>query len=472
VTRRTFKMQGRLSTEGAVLDVPILQFLRQGGIKELIAQHKRDWGDEPGAVCLPITAPDGLNLPVQGSGLPLSENSHAHGAGREFGEIISEISGIGLDIYLLLDPTMNFCNTDALHIKDIGGDSSSAICIGNPRSQELLAAILGAAVDEALVATQDGKGKLRGVVLDVVNLWPMSASNERVELTCFCRSCEKYLSLREPKLVEKFKTFPNPLNLLLKDSGTGIAHIHDFDFDASPEYLLGLSKQRDYDQIFKNATEAVLRANALTILEYLKLRNEQVHEAIAAIFSEALNGLPDKISRVVLCSGFTYDWTSGLFLASLDTAPATVCDEVWFDPQESDTYLGVKPFRSYMWRRSRYMIDAFLSFAGSVSNPDKRANTGISRYPKDIAREMLRKRFSQAIGASLREQSALASLPPLQSAGEGSSRVGFVGVAMSTQLATKYIDGIDIPPGMNEDEGNSRGGMLDQLRRALGAEEA
>jgi hypothetical protein len=471
MTRRTFKMQGRLSTKGGILDVPILQFLRQGGIRELIADHKRDWGDEPEAVCLPIVAPDGLNLAVKGSGLPLSENSHAHGAGREFGAIISEISNIGLDIYLLLDPTMNFCNTDALHIKDIGGDSSSAICIGNPRSQELLGAILGTAVDEALAATQDGTGKLRGVVLDVVDLWPMSASNERVEITCFCSSCEKYLSLRDSTLVEKFKTFPNPLNLLLKDSNTGIAHIHDFDVDSTPEYILGLSKQRDYDQIFKGATESTLRAHSLTILDYLKLRNEQVHESIGAIFSEALNGVPDAISRVILCSGFTYDWTSGIFLASLDTVPDTVCTEVWFDPQESDIYLKEKPFRSYMWRRSRYMIDAFLGFAGNVSNPDKRANTGISRYPKDIAREMLRKRFSQAIGASLREQSALASLPPLQTANEGSSRIGFVGVAMSNQLATRYIDGIDIPPGMNEDEGSSRKGVIDQLRRALGDEE-
>jgi hypothetical protein len=111
-----------------------------------------------------------------------------------------------------------------------------------------------------------------------------------------------------------------------------------------------------------------------------------------------------------------------------------------------------------------------LSFGGNVSNPEKRASTGIARLSKDIAREMLRQRYIQAVGASLKEQSALASLPPLKSAGEGSSRVGFVGVAMSTQLATKYIDGIDIPPGMNEDQATTRKGVMEQLRRALGEE--
>jgi hypothetical protein len=354
MTRRTFKMQGRLSTEGAVLDVPILHFLRHGGIRELLIEHERDWGSQPEAVCLPIAAPDGLNMAVKGSGLPLSENSGAHGAGREFGEIISEVSSLGLDVYLLLDPSLNFCNTDALHIKDIGGDGSSALCIGNPRSQELLGAIMGTAVDEARAATQDGKGKLRGVVLDAVNLWPMGSSNERIELTCFCSSCEKYLSLRDSTLVEKFKTFPNPLNLLLKDAGTGISHVHDFDIDSSPDYLLGLSKQRDFDQIFKGVTEASLRIHASTVLDYLKLRNLQVQESIEAIFNEALNGFPDSVDRVILCSGFTYDWTSGLFLNSLDGSPNSVCTEVWFDPHESDIYLKDKPFRSYMWRRSRY----------------------------------------------------------------------------------------------------------------------
>jgi hypothetical protein len=270
--------------------------------------------------------------------------------------------------------------------------------------------------------------------------------------------------------VEKFKTFPNPLNLLLKDSGTGISHVHDFDTDVTPDYLLGLSKQRDFDQIFKGASEATLRAHASVIIDYLKLRNEQVHQSIGAIFDEALNGLPNDISRIILCSGFTYDWTSGLFLNSLDSAPDNVCTEVWFDPQESDRYLRSKPFRSYMWRRARYQIDAFLSFAGNVSNPDKRATTGISRFPRDVAREMLRKRSISAIGSALKEQSALASLPPLKSAGEGSARIGFVGVAMSTPLATRYIDGIDIPPGMNEDQGSSKKGVLEQLRRALGDE--
>ncbi len=463
---RSFKLNERLATDGAVMDVPHLSFLRHSSISELVHQFQNAWGGRPKAVCIPVCAPDGLNLKVQGTGLPQSSFTTDRANGKEFGQVVAEIAKENLDIYLLLDPTLNFANTATLHIRDLTGAPSSAVCLGNPRSQELLGAILGTALDEAIEATKGLTGKVAGMVLDAVDLWPMGAEKNRINLTCFCSSCEKYISLRDPGLLEKFKTFPNPSNLLLRDSGSGISHIHDINPDSSEDHILGLSKQKDFTVAFGDITEATLRSHASALMRYLQVRHNQTIEAAAAIFDEATNGLDSAVSRVILTSGFTYDWTSGLFLHALDTAPSESCTEVWFDPQESDIFLKTKPFRSYMWTRSRYYIDAFFSFAGNVSSPQMRSTTGIAKFPKEVARELLRRRFSQAIGASISEQAALASLPPLNdsSANESSTRIGFVGVAMNTALGAKFIDGIDIPPGLEEAGGLTKRDLMAKLR--------
>ena len=83
-----------------------------------------------------------------------------------------------VDIYLSIDPTMNFVETDTLHTVDITVTSSPQVCFGNERGRELVAAIMIAGVDEALEVIDYNKSKLAGVIIDAVDLFPMGTGNQ------------------------------------------------------------------------------------------------------------------------------------------------------------------------------------------------------------------------------------------------------------------------------------------------------
>ena len=163
--------------------------------------------------------------------------------------------------------------------------------------------------------------------------------------------------------------------------------------------------------------------------------------------------------RVILLEGVYYGWTSGLQLDRLDRV-ATVntvnpYDEIWFDPSSTDLFMKEVPFRSYMWKRSRYYVDSFLNFAANVSDPVKRSITGIARLSRTQAKELLDTRLSQAMGTAMIGQTSLFALPNLQSDNEESQRIGFVGVALDEEIGKALIESISIPRGMREHESES-----------------
>lgn len=465
--RRTFRLQSRLSegTGSALLDVPHMATLRYRSPEQLLRWFEKTWGQPPEGVVLPVTSANGLLFAVEGVGLPLSPDASVSRSLADFQEVVQAFSSLGVHIYLLLDPTLHFCRTDALHIVDIVGDGSAAVCISNPRSQELLAALLGTAIDEVRITTERTPGKLKGVVLDVVDLWPMGASDGRLEVTCFCPSCEQYFEARKPDLVKKFRTFPNPWNLLLKDSGTGIAHIDEVRGNSKPEDIVGLARQKGFDDIFQDASDGTLLAHGKDLLDYIQIRHQETVDSIKEVFAQSLEGVDQEVTRVVLTEGTYYGWTSGLLLDLLDAPRQQSTDEVWFDPRSTGLFLRHLPFRSYMWRRSRYYVDAFLTFAGNVSDPVARATTGIARLSNEFAKDMLRSRLSQALGTALTDRSALASLPDLQGEASESKRQGFVGVALDAEVGEKFIQGLNIPEGIREaasEEDSSR--LVDLLQ--------
>jgi hypothetical protein len=397
---------------------------------------------------LPVTAPDGLLFRVEGLSDPVSPWAGVSTELKDFQDVVYAFADLGLDVYLLLDPTLPFVRTDALHIIDIVGDGSTSVCIGNPRSQDVMAAILGTAVDLALATVANTKGKLKGVVLDVVNLWPMGAVDGRLELTCFCPSCEGYFDAHRPGLLTQFRTFPSPWNLLLRDSGTGIKFVDDVRFRSSDEDIVGLSRQKGFHQAFEDQSNAHLIAQAHLLGQYIQLRHNQTVASIGEVLRQALDGVDAELQRVLILEGVYYGWTSGLHLEGLDSRDKTACwDQVWFDPSSTDLVLKNVPFYSYMWRRSRYYIDHFWSFAAGVSDPVKRTMTGIGRLSHEEAKEMLRTRLGQALGTGITGSTSLIALPNLKSEDGESHREGFVGVALTREVGEKFIDGITIPKG-------------------------
>lgn len=461
---RKFKIQDILAQNSgnAVIDIPHTALLRYLDPKNIKGWFKEKWGNEPTGVVLPVALPDGLLFPVKGLDEPISPYARISDNYAEFQDVVRAFSQQGLEIYLLLNPTLEFVRAQPLHIVDIVGDGSHALCIGNPISRVIASAILGTGIDIVRTVTKNTPGKLAGVILDVVNLFPMGATNERLELTCFCPSCEEWFDQYSPGLLKSFRTFPNPWNLMLKNTGSGISFVDDIRRDNSPDDILGLSKQKGFDEIFDEQEErAYLLEQARLLLKYVRARHDQVLASVNDIFSEALHELDVTPRRILLLEGAYYGWTAGLQLESLDinlSAENNLLvpyDEIWFDPAATDVFLKNVPFRSYMWTRSRYFIDEFLRAVDSVSDPVKRASTGAARLSRNEAQEVLRRRLHQCVGAALTGSSTLISLPSLKSEQSQSQRIGFVSVALTKELGEKFIEGINIPLGLEAESSNT-----------------
>jgi len=452
MSKRKFNIQqqSKQNKDGAVMDVPHLAVFKYSDPRGLIQNFEKTWGVKPEAVVLPVNAPDGLYFPVDGISEQLSTySSNFAGSLKDFQDIILAFSQNNVSIYLLADPTLPFVRTAALHVIDIVGDSSGLACIGNPRTQDVVAAILGTAIDITIETTKNSPGKLRGVVMDTVNLFPMGGKKERLELTCFCPSCEKFFNERNSKLLTKFKTFPNPWNLLLRATDTGIEPSYNIRVNHTGEDVVGLSRQKGFHEVFEDKSTGFLVDQASVVLDYIRIRHDQVVASIGEIFNQALNELESLPTRVLLTEGFYYDWTSGIQLERLDILPSEPnslpYDEAWFDSPSTDLYFENLPFRSYMWQRSRYYIDAFFQLAASATDPIRRQNNGLNRFSPDRLKDLLGQRLNQALGGDSSGQTALTCLPNVKktgesSPGESSQRIGFVGVALTKEIGASLMD--------------------------------
>lgn len=463
---RQFSISRYLSESAAgsnLVDIPHVGLLRYIEPQRIKTWFKERWGTEPKGVILPVAHPEGLLFKVDGLDEPISPYARVSENLKEFQDVVQVFAQQGLDIYLLINPTLEFVRAAPLHIIDIVRDGSHALCIGNPMSRAIVSAILGTGVDIARMATRNTPGKLAGVVLDVVNLFPMGAKNDRLELTCFCPSCEEWFEANDPGLLKNFRTFPNPWNLLLRDAGTGIVFINNIRLGSQPEDIIGLSRQKGFNEIFKDKANdfPYLREQAALLLRYIRARHDQVIASVRDIFDEALQGLDQTPKRILIVEGSYYGWTSGLQLEDLDRThldktrseeTRVPYDEIWFDPAATDVFLTKVPFRSYMWSRARYYIDEFLRAVDSVSDPVKRATTGVARLPRAAAQALLRQRLYQCVGAAMTGSSTLISLPSLKSEQSRSQRIGFVGVALTQEIGEIFIKGIKIPEGLAEEQ--------------------
>ncbi len=462
-----------------LLDIPHPVILQYRTPDELIQEFENNWGQKPSGVILPVTVPDGLLFDVPNTGLPSSKYKSSKEKFSGWMESVAEFAKKGLKIYLLLDPTLGFVNTDALHIVDISNSGSAQLCIGNERAREVMSAILIVGIDLVLQTLNDDKNKscnksqLAGVVIDVVNLFPMGSEDKgQIELTCFCESCLEQFKESDPLLLDKFRTFPSPWNLVLKGSGTGISYIDNLPLDITPRQIVGLSRQKAFDEIFGQDNDpAKLNLYAEDLLKYMEVRHQQVVHALADIFSQVLDfgNESHEIQRIVLADGVHYDWTAGLQLGRLDKAKQKqdLCpiDEIWFSPTSSEMYTSHIPFRSYMWKRSRYTIDTFFSTVANATDADKRKMTGIGRIQKTRLKEILRDRFGTAIAAAQNGKVSLSALPDLQADGKSSQRLGFVGVALTRAIGEDLIRDIDIPEGKPADSDPNAEFMAEFLKK-------
>jgi hypothetical protein len=491
-----FKFSTRL-TMGAgegLLDIPHPIILKHMKPEELVGKKEeikgvfdQTWGGKPKGVILPATAPDGLLYKIDELGLKPSDffNILDDPKPKNIIDFAVDFAKLGCDIYLSIDPSLGFVQTDALHIRSIIGDQGAHVCIGNPRSRELMAFIVGIGSLKIIEALAKNKtpGKFAGIVVDACNLWPMGSNDAgRLSLNCFCESCTEYFRGKTEEndmsgLVQRFRTFPNPWNLVLDGSGRGIGYIDNLPDDISPEEIVGLSKQKGFDKLFQSQDEVSLLPLARDLKTYIRTRHDQTVEALSDFFEQVLTGMSmskDDLQRIIITEGVYYDWSSGLQLDRLDENPKdSPFSEIWFNATSSDMMLKKMPFRSYMWRRSRYFIDAFFDLVASAADPMKRNATGVGLMSEDDLKDLLQKRLNSALAAQGDTgQIALSTLPDLQkpgTLGEKSQRIGFVGVALTNKIGQQLLGKLKIAPGQLESMTKMiNPAMLSALKEMLG----
>ena len=255
-------------------------------------------------------------------------------------------------------------------------------------------------------------------------------------------------------LLRHFKDSPNPWNLALTDNGTGIGYIDTIDPDTTPEDIVALSRQKGYSSVFGQAEDNHLQSLAAKLLDYIKVRHQLTVEAMNNIYDEAFNGLDAPPRRIILTEGCPYNWTAGIVLKELDhplrdgdTHPPF--DEVWFNNVSTETVFNHVNVRSYMWRRSRYFVDAFIEAVAQVADPVMRATTGMARLSTEDIKELLRRRLQQCLGTADSNRTSIAALPNLACEGHSSTRIGIVSPSCFTkEVGENMISLVKVAPGL------------------------
>ncbi|MEV0992481.1 hypothetical protein [Streptomyces sp. NPDC049949] len=451
---RTFSISNvsRSAGEG-VLDVPSLSVLRYKSPAVLLKEFKDTWGVEARAIALPVAEADGLLYEVDGlGGVPLSSHAQPSRTLKGFEDVVEEFLGAKMDIILTFCPTMGYIPGEGLQICDISGVMSPQPCIANPRSTEVLGAILGTGIDivQQIASRKPGSG-LIGIALDVTDLWGMSGQLGRVEATCFCTACTRHFAATTPELLKYFKTFPNPWSLLLRPTPTGIDFASEVSPGITPEEIVGIARQRNYIEQFPKSEQSELLEYANLLLRYMRSRQSLTLGAVGALFDYATQDLDNKFTRILIMEGETYGWTSGIWLEDLDNEfqdeENRSFDELWLNVTTGYIPRSV-PYRAYMWRRSRYTINNFFDLAGSLSSASMRANTMLSQMSSEECRRLVADRWQRVHGSALSSQAALVSLPHRSGDGETGADVrrGFVGVGLDREFGDRFSDQMVILP--------------------------
>lgn len=460
-------------SEQGVLDIPDIRTFEYSTAEKEVQDFAAAWGTPPKTVALPVLLPYGV--PFENELTPAAGVRYGGGTSDMYlGGIAHEFAKLGLNIILTVNPSMAFAKSPALHIMDISGDGSAQACLGKTATRRLLKSFVSNAlrkVREACESVTPSGGSaptVEGVALDIENLWPMGATNERVELTCFCEECRQQLASLSrigKKLVSGFERFPNPWNLLLQDSGTGVRPISDVEWEATPKAIADISHLKGFDKVLIEAGIDVQKEAEL-LLEYMHTRHKQTLQAIEDFFSEiAPHDGQGNIRRILIVEENAYDWTEGLFFKKLDNKK--VCDELWFDPSELALSTSRIPHRVYMHRRCRYFVNAFFEHLSRCQDENMRTTTGLAHLSDERLKSSLELRRRQAMSNRLASRLDLFCLHPV-SGDPQSGRTGFVGNNLSDDLSAALVKNAKLVPASPDQIEEKERASIDMLKALLG----
>ncbi len=392
-----------------VLDIAVFESQTAEGLVR--AFHKRT-KTKPVGVVVPILTGRGVTFDNR---LSFPVSAAKRGASNvDMPAAVQEIANAGIDdIYLGLQPAFfAFLPMATLVLVDLVGHETSQGCVAKPDLQRVVGAITSEAIKKAKAAIRRSRNrdaKLAGLMVDVIDLTPLSATDKRIEPTCFCPTCMKHLESAGVRIAN-LRRVPGPLNLVLREENDGLAH---FDIPMSRgraqavEAVLQISKLRGFAaDAFPDASDDQLADLAGQIYDYVEARSASVKQGIGRLLEPAKRA---GLKRVVVAEGTEHAWTSGVSLVDLDDA--AFCDEIWLNPSSQGTKPLNVPYRHYMARRATYYASNFYQFTSKLADEGEISTTSLGRTPVAVIRWRVHQTLGQAKGFDTLNLATLLTLP-------------------------------------------------------------
>ena len=196
-----------------IVDIPDASLLASHTLTDLVGEIATSIGvDKPDVVAIPMIDFGGANYPSR----KIDRNLGLWSA-YDVEKVAAEIrEKLGAKVYLSVVATFGFLNAKPFAVRDQFGDDKTGVCIVNPHIQRLLQAAFAEGIELA---------KPDGIVLDICDINGQDSRGDgRINFTCFCGHCATQL-----RDVAKFdfnilKNHPNPVNIGLRTTPTGINH--------------------------------------------------------------------------------------------------------------------------------------------------------------------------------------------------------------------------------------------------------
>lgn len=384
--------------------------------------------DKPNVICLPLIDFGGANYPSR----YLGQNSGPW-ASFELTEYARQVKDMGCKLYLSIIPYMQFIKTESIRNRTQLGRVGTNACLSNPTTQRVLKACIDEAVE--LLKTQDTI--VDGIVLDICDLNGSGARDGRITLTCFCQHCTSVLSRLGKFDYRIFSSHPNPINLALRETETGV---RNFNIDLrrlDPALLVELSKDNlVFDEsMFENddteqttTSESKQLSWARKVLEYAEARSKVTAHGVSAISEHCSN---KGIKFIVAIGRPSFDWTVGTDLWHL----AGIANEVWLDTEDltaNDIPSDMSVYH-YLNSRGRYIVSNFFEAVADMEQLFPMA-TGTDERDLERALRVVDRRVGQARGSNhlSRANAAVIELQDWFS--------GYVGVTLTEQVVLKVSD--------------------------------
>ena len=414
--------------------IPDLSILRYLSPEECLGL--RSFGDRRRSICLPLIGTSGVAFDTDYTNRITIQTKTDDGREKimTFGQVVRYFVDLDCDVYFYVLPAMEFLGVAPCHVVDIRNTGSPRACVNKRASRIILKTLIQEGMSSAneTLETPEMRARLKGIVIDITNLWALSGDSDGVYLTCFCEECRSYYSKNGVPL-QAFQNRPNPWQLALKANASGVSYIDNLYRDEMVEGIIGKSKLRGFDQLFE---EQELRAAAEGLKKFMDVRHNMVEEFLNDVFTTVTKGdSGDGLKRIVITEGVDYDWTSGIFLASLSDR---VVDEVWLDPADKAPDLSIN-HRLFMCNRATYFINAFFDFLSNVGDVRMRTETGLALLGKTEIMRKLEQRSTGAVNRILDVHRALALIY-----GDTPGFVGFVSAVLDRSSVDKLVSAVRI----------------------------